>query len=922
MARVVTGKDTGIKVLVGANGNDRTIDIVAIHGIGAHPDDTWCKLREADLDKTRPENYVNWLDDPDMLPSIAPNARIMRYGYESAWCEPEVAGRQPSRIAPEVIKQKTTQVAKRFLLALRQARKGCQNRPLIIIAHCFGGLVTLKAILDARHDSDEWPGMFQSVTGLIFFGTPFRGAEGISQSEILQAALSKYQDQIQTEVLQILDPEDEERVINGVKALVNATMDPPKEQSEMLAKSIQRSMSEVIQLAFRRAEITEHITGTVGRGPQVSRHHEKGDIERITAMIKINTSVQVNERTQHRIATRSLGPLITETYKDSTSMAYGMFEMKTIKRKIANGKHVSLESVITFTASRTQYKEFLLSMHLLQLYGNQSATVMPATIIMHGKISYNHPIFQAIIQGNYDTFTRLIDDRSARIWDRDPEGRSLLIYAITFSQVDVVRYLVQHGINVNDRGKRVASEIVPRTLNSDINRIPSDAVKIAASIDMYLIVDAAQEEAEEVAYQNSYECRPLHDLFAIQRLLLEAGFDPQQEVMQDCYRTSDNYCPLDRVIIDGTHAILKCILDQSQYTIYLSEEHFTQCARRSTIDTWEKLRLLWSRGAMREFKGNIRSHIFRCMPEQLDKTMITLDTHHTLDKLLEHKVKDSKMHHEQIDLDGQVRPSTTDCHDVGHDLDDQVQLSATDDIHDDLCRLLRSLTEYSDDTMQQDSIYCAVRRALLRNDWYRNWMRQHPQKPSVYSISYTPFHHLSWLRSKSSVPRTRTACPLKSDEINPQDRDNTDWCKYFSMDEWPDMSPQEKSIIAHGALVNRWRYGSGRIETLAWSPEGEIHIRWSSDPFDEQSSDWCSDVSVQPSDTADSNSNKVGALPDNWLWQKVPEQSDCVQQKDIYVEHCHEQGFGMGSSHNDQYLPPSTHPDVLQEDLATALLRS
>lgn len=81
---------------------------------------------------------------------------------------------------------------------------------------------------------------------------------------------------------------------------------------------------------------------------------------------------------------------------------------------------------------------------------------------------------------------------------------------------------------------------------------------------MYLIVDAAQEEAEEVAYQNSYECRPLHDLFAIQRLLLEAGFDPQQEVMQDCYRTSDNYCPLDRVIIDGTHV---CCLQHTKYNI-------------------------------------------------------------------------------------------------------------------------------------------------------------------------------------------------------------------------------------------------------------------------------------------------------------------------------------------------------------------
>lgn len=47
--------------------------IVAVHGIGAHPDRTW------------ETGNVNWLRDIQMLPSIVPTARIMRYGYESRW---------------------------------------------------------------------------------------------------------------------------------------------------------------------------------------------------------------------------------------------------------------------------------------------------------------------------------------------------------------------------------------------------------------------------------------------------------------------------------------------------------------------------------------------------------------------------------------------------------------------------------------------------------------------------------------------------------------------------------------------------------------------------------------------------------------------------------------------------------------------
>jgi hypothetical protein len=49
-----------------------------------------------------------------------------------------------------------------------------------------------------------------STTGLVFLGTPFRGAGGMSQSEMIQAALREYQeDQIQDSVLKILEPGNE-----------------------------------------------------------------------------------------------------------------------------------------------------------------------------------------------------------------------------------------------------------------------------------------------------------------------------------------------------------------------------------------------------------------------------------------------------------------------------------------------------------------------------------------------------------------------------------------------------------------------------------------------------------------------------------------------------------------------------------------
>ncbi|KAF2474772.1 uncharacterized protein BDR25DRAFT_255199 [Lindgomyces ingoldianus] len=195
MVRPVTNDDTGLKVLREAPAEAaEIIDIVAIHGIGAHPDDSWCK----NVGTAESPQWVNWLNKEDMLPAVAPNARIMRYGYQSQW------------FGEGAMRQKASTVAQRLLLALQRKRADYPFRPLLFIAHCFGGLVVLKALLDARHDESEWPGVFASTTGLIFFGTPFRGAEGMSQVEMLEAARREYEeDEVQGDILKILEPGNE-----------------------------------------------------------------------------------------------------------------------------------------------------------------------------------------------------------------------------------------------------------------------------------------------------------------------------------------------------------------------------------------------------------------------------------------------------------------------------------------------------------------------------------------------------------------------------------------------------------------------------------------------------------------------------------------------------------------------------------------
>ncbi|KAH7119982.1 hypothetical protein B0J11DRAFT_401163, partial [Dendryphion nanum] len=77
-----------------------------------------------------------------MLPAVVPHARIMRYGYQSQW------------FGEGAMRQRVSQVAQRLLLALKRNRKEFPFRPVLFIAHCFGGLVVIKAARREYHEDE------------------------------------------------------------------------------------------------------------------------------------------------------------------------------------------------------------------------------------------------------------------------------------------------------------------------------------------------------------------------------------------------------------------------------------------------------------------------------------------------------------------------------------------------------------------------------------------------------------------------------------------------------------------------------------------------------------------------------------------------------------------------------------------------
>jgi len=163
------------------------VDIVFVPGLGADPIKSW----QSNI------SDFNWTSHKDGLVRDFPKSRILLYQYESAWT------------GPLKVKQYLGNLASTLLHGLRIHREKYPRRPIVFVGHSMGGLVIAKAITLADAHRDQFPVMFETIAGCIFFGTPFGGASAAAAASFFAFIGEKFDKTISSKLLEVMKPGDE-----------------------------------------------------------------------------------------------------------------------------------------------------------------------------------------------------------------------------------------------------------------------------------------------------------------------------------------------------------------------------------------------------------------------------------------------------------------------------------------------------------------------------------------------------------------------------------------------------------------------------------------------------------------------------------------------------------------------------------------
>ena len=107
----------------------------------------------------------------DLLPTTIPHGRILTYGYDT---------NLRHVLGPPLNQATVYDIAWNFLAALEAERRANPARPIIFIAHSLGGIVVKEMLRRASGCEVRYPhlySVFKSTAGVVFFGTPHRGAD-------------------------------------------------------------------------------------------------------------------------------------------------------------------------------------------------------------------------------------------------------------------------------------------------------------------------------------------------------------------------------------------------------------------------------------------------------------------------------------------------------------------------------------------------------------------------------------------------------------------------------------------------------------------------------------------------------------------------------------------------------------------------
>ncbi|KAF8514586.1 hypothetical protein BU17DRAFT_52493 [Hysterangium stoloniferum] len=141
--------------------------IIAIHGLDGHREDSWTA-----------ENGILWLKD--LLPQRLPHARIATYGYDAS------TGSQSNKIDETLYGHANNFISR---VALLRNSSITTTRPIIFLAHSWGGIILKSALIHANGCNESHLLHHKQITlstiGILFFGTPHQGADVVlSASQI------------------------------------------------------------------------------------------------------------------------------------------------------------------------------------------------------------------------------------------------------------------------------------------------------------------------------------------------------------------------------------------------------------------------------------------------------------------------------------------------------------------------------------------------------------------------------------------------------------------------------------------------------------------------------------------------------------------------------------------------------------------
>ncbi|KAH6999382.1 hypothetical protein EDB80DRAFT_650193 [Ilyonectria destructans] len=144
---------------------DTDIDIIAIHGLDTTSRDTWTWKDPGD--PKNEDKWVNWLH-PGMLPESVDRARIFTCDWPANLLE-------PSDLVQKTIEQYALLLLEGIQRALFGDAARREDRPIVFIASCLGGIILMKALVHADDKRSSYYRLRRAARGIVFLATPFRG---------------------------------------------------------------------------------------------------------------------------------------------------------------------------------------------------------------------------------------------------------------------------------------------------------------------------------------------------------------------------------------------------------------------------------------------------------------------------------------------------------------------------------------------------------------------------------------------------------------------------------------------------------------------------------------------------------------------------------------------------------------------------